>query len=67
MQPPIRAISAGHKPRKCRVQTMKEVNTMKVKYQKPKIISCRDCVYMKKCMEWSRLTPCRDFRQKEET
>jgi len=40
---------------------------MKVKYQKPKIISCRDCAYMKKCIEWSRLTPCRDFRQKEET
>ncbi|MBP3266963.1 MAG: hypothetical protein J6M07_01375 [Ruminococcus sp.] len=39
---------------------------MKVKYQKPKIISCRDCIYMKKCMEWSRLTPCRDFKPSEE-
>ena len=39
---------------------------MKIKYKKPEIVTCRDCVYMKKCTEWSRLTPCRDFKQKED-
>lgn len=34
----------------------------KIPYKKPKIVSCKDCLYYATCMERSRLYPCRDFK-----
>lgn len=41
---------------------VKEMEKFKTKYEKPKIISCKDCNNYKHCSERSRLYPCRLYK-----
>lgn len=42
---------------------MKKMTNQKIPYEKPKVITCKDCLKYAECLEHSRLYLCREFQK----